>query len=91
MRRYFLLILALLLIFAVQIVPQGDFSDGDGGMSVTVLSKTHGHTPSCTRTVRLASPQRLQMTLQAESRNTVLPERESRATVSPNLTSVLRC
>ena len=91
MRRYFLLTLALLLIFAVQMIPQGDFSDGDGGASVTVLAKIHGHTPSCTRTVRLVSPQRLPMTVQAESRNAVLPEREPRVAVVTSLTSVLRC
>jgi|HubBroStandDraft_6_1064221.scaffolds.fasta_scaffold923499_2 hypothetical protein len=91
MRRYILLTLALLLIFAVQMVPQGDLFDGDGSVSVAVLSKTHLHTPSCTRAVRLVRPQRLEMTTQSESRSSALPECESRMPLSTKLISVLRC
>jgi len=91
MRRYFLLTLALLLIFAVQVVPSVDPFDGDGGTSVAVLSKSHLHTPSGTRAVRLAPPQRQEITAQAENRKTEIPENELRTTISTSLISVLRC
>ena len=91
MRRYILLTLALLLVFAVQVVPQGDFFDGDVGVSAAIQSKTHWHTPSCTRMVRVAPPQRMQVAAQPESRNTVLAEGDFRATISANMVIVLRC
>ena len=91
MRRYLLLTLALLLLFAVQMVPQGDLFDGDGGTSVAVLSKSHLHTPSCTRAVRLAPPRRLLLAAQAERRAAVMPEAVPQTTISNDLVFVLRC
>lgn len=91
MRRYLLLTLALLLLFAVQMVPQGDPFDGDGGASVTILSKSHLHVPSRTRTVRPAPPRRQASPVQAERQTTVLPEGDLETTASTNLVFVLRC
>ena len=91
MRRYFLLTLALLLIFAVQMVPQGDLFDGDGGTSVAVLSKSHLHTPSWTRAVRLAPPRRLALAAHVETHAAVLAEAVPQTTLANDLVFVLRC
>jgi hypothetical protein len=73
------------------VVPLTDFADGDGGISVAVLSKTHLHPPSCTRGVRLSAPQRLTISHQSGSRRNAVREVQTEAVTSSNLIFVLRC
>ena len=52
MRRYLILTFALLLIVVIQVVPQMDLSDGDGGFTYAIVTRPHFHTPNSSQSMR---------------------------------------
>lgn len=91
MRRYFILTFALLLVVVVQVMPQTDILDGDGGFSYAILTKAHLHPVSSSRVSPLPQPNTLGTKAEAPrvaamSGDEALPE-----TTPPKLARVLRC
>lgn len=52
MRRYLILTFALLLIVVIQVVPQMDLSDGDGGFTYAIVTRPHVHALNSTQSTR---------------------------------------
>lgn len=52
MRRYLILTFALLLIVVIQVVPQMDLSDGDGGFTYAIVTRAHVHALNSTQSMR---------------------------------------
>ncbi len=91
MRRYLILTFALVLIVVVQVVPQADLMDGDGGFSYAIVSRIHFHPSSSTNKVILSATQCLAALGQPENSRFSIRVARTEYALPANPASVLRC
>lgn len=91
MRRYLILTFTLLLVVVIQVVPQVDLTDGDGGFSYAILCKPHFHPPCSAKTAGLPSALRLAAKGQPNESNWTPGAATATSVHCPESVSVLRC
>ncbi len=90
MKRFLVLAFALLFLAAIQVVPQTDLMDADGGFSYAILSKNYSHPPSSTSPANL--PVQRPISAEQQPRDGArFPEIGASAMRTSLRTTVLRC